>query len=59
MTGHTTVSLRTGVAQKALLSGSISAVLAQDIDSLQCSFPVTRETPLDVSFFADVALIGE
>lgn len=58
MTGHMVVSLRIGAAQKALLSGGMSADLAQDIVSPLCP-PATVETPLDVSSCADVAPIGE
>ncbi len=57
MTGHMVVSLRIGAAQKALLSGGMSADLAQDIVSPLCP-PATGETPLDVSLCADVAPIG-
>ncbi len=59
MTGHMTVSLRIGVAQKAQLSGGTVVDLAQDIVNSMCPFPATGETPLDVSSCADVALIGE
>ena len=54
--GISVVSLRIDTALQASLSGGTAADLAQDIVSWSCPFPVTRETPLDVSFSADVAL---